>query len=319
MGHEGVGRIAGLGENVTSIDPSVQIGQRVGVAWTRDACGSCEFCTNLQNDGETRCAKAFHSGRVVDGTFAEYTLVPVRYLTRIPERFDDLSDEEVAPVLCGGVTAYKAIKCCGVVPGQWVAVSGGGGGVGAFAVAYARAMGYRVIALDAGKEKGEYSLAQGAEHYIDVTATDDAGEAVKQLTDGIGARAVIVAAGVGAAYRAAFSMLGPFGTLMCVGIPPPDHLVNFHPVFFVSKGWRVLGSAVGTRTDILEALEFVKRKLVTPKIQWGKFEDIASLLVDVAKGKVSVHILFCGYLTQAADRYILDTRKVRCETVEIDK
>lgn len=82
-------------------------------------------------------------------------------------------------------------------------------------------------------------------------------------------------------------MLGPFGTLMCVGIPPPDHLVNFHPVFFISKGWRVLGSAVGTREDILEALEFVKRKLVSPKVQWAKFEDISTLLVDVKKGKAS--------------------------------
>ncbi|CCF42636.1 zinc-binding dehydrogenase [Colletotrichum higginsianum] len=194
LGHEGVGRIAALGSNVAALDQSVEVGQRVGVAWTRDICSTCESCVDLANEGETRCEKALHSGKAYDGTFAQYTLVPLRYLARLPPQFDNLPDEEIAPILCGGVTAYKAIKGCRITPGQWFAISGAGGGVGALAVAYAHAMGYRVIAVDAGPEKGEICKAHGAELYIDVTTPGTLGEKVRRATGGHGAKAVVVAA-----------------------------------------------------------------------------------------------------------------------------
>ncbi|KAJ2893232.1 hypothetical protein MKZ38_008907 [Zalerion maritima] len=284
LGHEGVGTISALGSGVPSLDPSVEVGQRVGVAWIRDACGTCGFC--VLPSGETRCVGLFHSGRSCDGTFAEYAVVPWRYMTRIPPRLDSVPDELVAPVLCGGVTAYKAIKECHVLPGQYVAISGGGGGVGALGVQYASAMGYRVVAVDAGEEKGRYALALGAEHYVDITKEKDLGVAVKKLTDGRGCNGVIIATGAGAAYQSAFEMLAPYGTYMCVGIPPPNQTVNFHPIQFINNGAKVTGSAVGTRQDILEALEFVKRGVVSPKVEEAKLEDMESILKWVSEGKI---------------------------------
>ncbi len=59
-------------------------------------------------------------------------------------------------------------------------------------------------------------------------------------------------------------MLAPFGTLMCVGILPPDQLASFYLLLFIGEGYRVVGSSVGTRQDIMEALAFVKRGLVVP-------------------------------------------------------
>ncbi|KAM5354858.1 hypothetical protein ACJ41O_001504 [Fusarium nematophilum] len=286
LGHEGVGKIAALGSSVSSLDPTVQIGQRVGVAWTRDICGICNFCVDQANEGETRCAEALHSGKAYDGTFAEYTLVPLRYLARIPATFDDVPDEEIAPVLCGGVTAYKAIKGCHLTPGQWVVISGAGGGVGALAVAFAHAMGYRVIAVDAGASKKAYCKSQGAEHYVDVTSGDDAGKQVKSLTNGQGAKAVVVTATAAAAYQKAFDMLGPFGTLICVSILPEDAKVLFHPLWMIDNGWTVKGSSVGTRADILEALEFVKRRVVIPKIKWAELEDIEGLMHKMSQGQL---------------------------------
>ncbi|PNP81009.1 hypothetical protein FNYG_05476 [Fusarium nygamai] len=286
LGHEGVGKVAELGSNIANLDPSVQIGQRVGIAWIRDICGSCNMCVDIANEGETRCVEALHSAKAYDGTFAEYTLVPLRYLARIPPTFDDIPDEEIAPILCGGVTAYKAIKNCNLTPGQWVVISGAGGGVGALGVAYAHAMGYRVIAVDAGPGKEEYCKSQGAEHYVDALSGVDAGKQVKDLTDGQGAKAVVVTATAAAAYQKAFDMLGPFGTLMCVSILPEDVKINFHPLWFIDNGWTVKGSAVGTRADILEALQFVKRRLVIPKIKWANLEDIEGLMEQMSKGQL---------------------------------
>ncbi|KAM0424458.1 hypothetical protein ACHAPT_010382 [Fusarium lateritium] len=286
LGHEGVGRIAALGSNVASLDPTVQVGQRVGVAWLRDVCGICDRCVEISNEGETRCAENLHSGRAYDGTFAQYTLVPLRYLARIPATFDQVPDEEIAPILCGGVTAYKAIKGCHLTPGQWLVVSGGGGGVGALSVAFAHAMGYRVIAVDAGASKAAYCKAQGAEHYVDVTQGEDAGKQVKDLTDGKGAKAVVVTATAAAAYQKAFDMLGAFGTLMCVSILPEEAKVLFHPLMFIDNGWTVKGSSVGTRADILEALEFVKRRVVIPQIKWAELEDIEGLMQKMQQGQL---------------------------------
>lgn len=293
LGHEGVGRVEALGSSVASLDPTIRPGERVGVAWTRDFCGTCAYCTDLRRDGETRCAVKPHSGAHCDGTFAQYTLVPARYLLRIPDdEFAGVPDEHVAPVLCGGVTAYKAIKECeGLFPGQWLAVVGGGGGVGAFVVAFGRAMGYRVVAVDAGPDKGRYALAEGAEHYVDIASPEvlgvGAAAQVKALTGGLGAPAVIVCAGSGRAYQTAVDMLAPFGTLMCVGIPPPDQVFSMHPLQFIACGYKIKGSSVGTRRDTLEALQFVKRGLVKPVVQWAELGRLGQLMDDVVKGKVS--------------------------------
>lgn len=300
LGHEGVGRIAELGANVPSLDSSVQVGQRVGLAWNRDVCGACAFCMDPNHDGEARCGARLFSGTAADGTFAEYAVAPLRYLLRLPAALDDVPDEAVAPIMCGGVTAYKAVKACGVPAGQFVAVVGAGGGVGLLAVMYAKAMGYRTIGVDVNAAKGRVAVEHAhVDHYVDLSTIDTAagggstpfsspaGDAVKKLTPGgLGAAAVVVTSGAAAAYQSAFGMLAPFGTLMCVGLPPMDGTVQFHPTAFVANGWRVLGSAVGSRGDILEALDFVQRGLVRPLTQAARLEDMERLVLEVGQGKV---------------------------------
>lgn len=234
--------------------------------------------------GETRCLAQPHSGRSVDGTFAEYTVVPARYVVLLPE---GLEDRLVAPIMCGGVTIYKALKICGAVPGQWIAINGAGGGVGALGVQYARAMGYRVVAIDGGAVKGGYCVSLGAEVYVDFLAEKSVAEAVKRVTGGTGVHAVIAVAGSGRAYQESFGMLAPFGTLVCIGIPPPTDLVQFHPLAFIDYGFKVIGTAVGTRTDILEALEFVNRGLVIPKVESTTLEGLNTVKDEFAKGEVS--------------------------------
>ena len=239
----------------------------------------------LSEGGETRCLEQLNSGRKIDGTFAEFALVPFRYLITIPEGPED---EELAPILCGGVTIYKGLKICGATPGQWVVISGAGGGVGALGIQYSKAMGYRTIAIDAGKEKEEYCLGLGAEVYIDLTTIPEVGSQVCEVTGGrgTGAAAVLVTAGSGQAYQDALKMLGPFGTLVCIGIPPPSQLVNFHPLQFIDLGIRIIGSAVGTRIEIREAISFVERGLVKPTIQMTTLEQLSEVGEQIAQGKV---------------------------------
>jgi len=96
-------------------------------------------------------------------------------------------------MLCAGVTTYAALRKSGASAGQWIVISGAGGGLGTVATSLgARGMGYRVIGIDM-PAKRESVLESGAEHFIDASAFDDAsiGKEVKRLT-GHGAAAVIV-------------------------------------------------------------------------------------------------------------------------------
>ncbi|KAH7126512.1 alcohol dehydrogenase [Dactylonectria estremocensis] len=255
IGHEGVGRIVSVG----SESSKALVGQRVGVGWLRDACGSCHPC---MRGGETHCKLQIFSGRDVAGTLATLAVVPERYVVALPE---DLSAVQLAPVMCAGVTAYKALKSSEAIPGSWVAVSGAAGGVGALAVQYAKAMGYRTIAIDGGDGQRQKCLDAGAEIYLDYEKESNLKAAVVRETSGLLCAAAIVCAGSAAAYEAALTCVDYFGTLVCVGIPPPTTKVTFHPLSLIDSGIKIVGSLVGSRADVLEAVEFVRRGLVAPK------------------------------------------------------
>jgi alcohol dehydrogenase, propanol-preferring len=276
LGHEGVGRIVKLGSGV---NPELaQINDRVGIAWVRDACGRCQSCR--LPGGEKRCLERLNSARTIQGTFAEYCTVPSRYLLKLPDELG-LEDEVIAPILCGGITAYGAVKTCALTPGEWVLVSGAGGGVGSFGVQYARAMGYRAIAVDLGVAKKDFCLSLGAEAYLD--ALDPMIETmVLQVTGGNKAKAVIVTAGSGAAYQQALKLVAPCGTICCVGIPPPDGTFAIHPLQCIDLGIRVIGSAVGTRSETLDALEFVRRGLVKPLVHHITLDGLNDIAKKVA-------------------------------------
>lgn len=276
LGHEGVGRVVKVG---AAVDPlAVKVNDRLGVGWIRDACSTCEYCR--EPGGETRCVRQYHSGRSVDGCFAEYCVVPARYALRLNE--SDVTDEAAAPIMCGGVTAYKAIKSSGAREGDWIAVVGAGGGVGAFAIQYAKAMGCKVLALDVGRTKEQYCGDLGADAYQD--ALD---EPIINSANKIGhalVSAVIVVAGSAAAYRTGVDLVGPHGTVVAVGIPPPQQTLMIHPLELIDRGIRLIGSMVGTRQDTLEAMAYVERGLVKPCVEVVSLEE----LNDVMKWMASV-------------------------------
>ena len=139
-GHEGVGYVEKLGTGVSTR----AIGDRVAIAWLGYACGECRYC----NGGwETLCEKQQNSGYSVNGTFAEYAVVPAAFAAPVP---DGVSSRDAAPLTCAGVTTYKAIKVARVAPAETVAIFGVGG-LGHLALQYARIAGGFVIAVDNGR------------------------------------------------------------------------------------------------------------------------------------------------------------------------
>ena len=100
-GDEGAGVVVALGEGS---DEYVKIGDRVGIKWIATSCLKCDFC---RRGYEPNCPQAQCSGFSVDGSFQKYAVSFANHLTPIP---DNLSLQDAAPILCAGVTVYKALK-----------------------------------------------------------------------------------------------------------------------------------------------------------------------------------------------------------------
>lgn len=159
-GHEGAGIVVAVADDAKEL---WKVGDRAGVKFLTSICHRCEFC---QTGEDIFCVKGKKSCLTEPGTFQEYVATDAYYASRIP---DGVSDEAAGPVMCGGLTAYMACRRSSVRPGQWIVLPGAGGGLGHFAVQYAKAMGMRVIAVDGGDAKKDLCLKLGAEHFIDFT------------------------------------------------------------------------------------------------------------------------------------------------------
>ena len=141
-GHEGAGIVVALDPGVTHLKE----GDPVGIAWLHSACGHCDFCLA---GWETLCLEQKNSGYSVNGSFAQYALAQADYVGRIPK---NLPFVDAAPILCAGVTTYKGLKETNTRSGDWVVISGAGGGLGHVAIQYAKAMGLHVAAVAWGRK-----------------------------------------------------------------------------------------------------------------------------------------------------------------------
>ncbi len=115
-GHQVVGTI----EEAAGQDKSFKKGNRVGVAWIFDACGRCEFCLSGQ---ENLCHDFRATGRDVHGGYAEYMVVPEKFVYRIPDIF---ADAEAAPLLCAGAIGYRSVALCNIKNGETLGLTGFG-------------------------------------------------------------------------------------------------------------------------------------------------------------------------------------------------
>jgi D-arabinose 1-dehydrogenase-like Zn-dependent alcohol dehydrogenase len=168
-GHEIAGVVDAVGENVTMW----KAGDKVGVGWSGGVDFTCEFC---RRGDFTNCVSRTIVGASYDGGYAEYMVAPEDAVARIPAALDF---PEAGPMMCGGITAFNALRHSGAGPGDLVAIEGVGG-VGHLAVQFANRMGFRTVAINRGRAKEELARGLGADEYID-SSEGSAGEAVKKM------------------------------------------------------------------------------------------------------------------------------------------
>ena len=150
-GHQAVGRVEAVGAGVVGWEP----GDRAGVAWLGSACGRCRFC---RSGRENLCPDARFSGWDRDGGYASRIAVRADFAHRLPDGFDDLA---AAPLLCGGVIGYRALKLSGIQPGGRLGLFGFGASA-LLALQVARHWGCEVHVRTRSARERDRALAFGA-------------------------------------------------------------------------------------------------------------------------------------------------------------
>jgi propanol-preferring alcohol dehydrogenase len=231
---------------------------------------------------ETLCLEQKNMGYSIDGGFGEYATAYARYVVEVPTGIDPF---DAAPLTCAGVTTYKAIKVAGTRSADLVAVFGVGG-LGHLAIQYAAIAGGRVVAVDVIDEKLELARELGAEFTVNA-AREDPAAAIQRLGGAVQAIALAVSP---ASFEQAYRSLRRGGTLVFVALPP-DNQVEI-PIFeTVLNGITIVGSIVGTRTDLREVFRLHAAGKTTVIREIRPLEQVNDAIADVEAGRVPARIV----------------------------
>jgi alcohol dehydrogenase, propanol-preferring len=241
-------------------------GRRVGVPWLGWTDGDCRFC----RDGrENLCVSARFTGRDIDGGFAELTVADERFCLEMP---DALSDEQAAPLLCGGLIGFRALRLAGDAPRLGLY---GFGSAAHMICQVAVHEGREVYAFTrAGDERGQrFARSLGA---VWAGASDE--RPPEQLD------AALVFAPAGPLVPAALKVLCPGGTVVCAGI----HMTDI-PSFPYEDLWheRTIRSVANlTREDGREFLALAPKVPVRTTVTTYPLERAEQALDDLREGRV---------------------------------
>lgn len=275
-GHEGCGVVAAVGKDVKGIKE----GDRVGAVWLSSTCQTCDFC---RGGRENLCEKQISNGYTKNGTHAEFCIVSADYVFQLPP--GDFVEQ--TPIMCAGVTSYKAVKELGAKAGDVIVVVGAGA-TGLLAIQYAIAEGLSVIAVDVDESKLQLALDLGALYAFN--ASQFPASKVIRETGGVGG--VIVTAPSAKAFEQSMRMLRRGGVCVLVGVA--TEALQISAFSCVINELTVKGTVSGTRSDVVEALERVrdgKIKTITETLPLEKVNDAVELVQQQrAKGRVVLTI-----------------------------
>ena len=273
-GHEVIGKLEAIGPEVDGW----QTGTRVGVGWSPGLCGYCPQCRH----GNAFACENIQGATGVsrDGGYATHMLAHVSALARVPS---DLDAVESAPLLCAGITTFNALRNSGAGAGDLVAVHGVGG-LGHLAIQFAARLGFRVVAVNRGRDKEELARSLGAQEYIDTQAGDPAA-ALRELG---GAKAILATVTDAAAVQAVVGGLGTNGTLMVIGAVGA---LTVDSLDLLRKRAAVKGWYSGTSVDSEDTLLFSQRHRVKSMNEIFPLEQAQAAYERMLSGKARFRVV----------------------------
>jgi propanol-preferring alcohol dehydrogenase len=240
-------------------------GRRLGVPWLGWTCGECGFC---RRDRENLCLRARFTGRDIDGGFAQRAVADERYCFELPR---ELSDEQAAPLLCGGLIGYRALRFTG--DAQRVGLYGFGSAA------------HMICQL---------AVHQGREVFAFVRPGDEEAAAFAKSLGAVWAGAstelppeqldaAIIFAADGALIPQSLRVLDRGGTVVCAGI----HMTEI-PAFSYDELWQersIRSVANLTRRDAQEFLLLAAQVPIRTTVTSYALEQAEQALSDLRAGR----------------------------------
>jgi NADPH:quinone reductase-like Zn-dependent oxidoreductase len=244
---DGVGEVAAVGEGVGRFG----VGDRVATLFHQSWVGGPATHDKVRST----------LGGPLDGTLAEYVVLPASGVISVPEH---LTDVEAATLPCAALTAWSALATFGNVRAGDVVLVLGTGGVSLFALQLAVALGARVIVTSSSDHKLETARKLGSWKEINYKQDPQWGKTVKQLTGGAGVDHVVEVGGAGTLAQS-LRALRVGGQISLIGVLA-GHAVELDILPIVMGNVRVQGILVGSR-DSFEAMNrAIARHRIRPVI-----------------------------------------------------
>ncbi len=244
---------------------STEDGRRVGVPWLGWTDGTCQYCTTGR---ENLCPAARFTGRDIDGGYTEWTVADERYCLPLP---DGPADEQLAPLLCGGLIGYRGLRFTGDASRLGLY------GFGSAAHMICQVASYQGREVFAFTRPGDHT-AQDFARSLGAAWAGDSDQAPPEPLD-----AAIIFAPAGPLVPQALSRLAPGGIVVCAGI----HMSDI-PSFPYERLWmerRIVSVANLTRADAEEFLPVAARVPVRTTVTTYQLEQAEDALSDLRDGR----------------------------------
>jgi alcohol dehydrogenase, propanol-preferring len=273
-GHEIAGIVDNLGEEAQGFTKNEKV---LVYPWIGE--GLCPACRSGE---ENLCDKPRSLGVYMEGGYAEYVLVPsYKYLLKMD---DEMDTNASATLSCSALTAYGAVKNTTLKPNDNVVIVGAGG-LGLMAIQLAKAVtGSKIIAMDLDDEKLRAAKKNGADNTIN-SKKEDPVKAVMELTDKIGADAVIDFVNASKTVETDMQFLRRRAKLVLVGLFGGELKLNL--VSMPTRAYRLIGSYTGTLNDMIELVSLARRGVIKPLVSNRfKLNQATEALKMLKEGKI---------------------------------
>jgi alcohol dehydrogenase, propanol-preferring len=240
-------------------------GRRVGVPWLGWTDGTCKYCTTGR---ENLCVNARFTGRDIDGGYAEWTVADERYCLPLP---DDLTDEQAAPLLCGGLIGYRSLRMTG--DAQQLGLYGFGSAAHMICQAAVH-QGREVYAFTRPHDERTQDFAKT----LGATWAGGSDEQPPELLD-----AAIIFASAGELVPQALKALDRDGTIVCAGI----HMTDIPSFPYDDLYWehKIRSVANLTREDGHEWLALAREVPISTSITNYPLDNAEDALADLRAGR----------------------------------
>ncbi|RJP48121.1 MAG: zinc-binding dehydrogenase [Anaerolineaceae bacterium] len=275
LGHEIAGVVEAVGAKVDNVQPGDRVTSTLYLT-----CGRCRYCLTGR---ETICADfKGYVGIHTPGAYAEYTTIPAVNLVKLPETISFPEGSVIANAI--GTPYHALTKRAKVQPGEFVIVTGAGGGVGAHAIQIVKMMGAFVMAVDIGEDKLSLARKLGADAVFDASSGDFSTVA-REWTNGEGAEVVLELVGT-RTFESSLKSLARGGRMVIVG-SHTGTVLTASPQAMIANEWELLGSRNVTKRELAEVVALVAAGRVKPIIT-GTYplEEAEALLQKLRKQEI---------------------------------